>query len=335
MPDVPSQFRCFLVERREGGSTSGRVTTLPTDRLPEGNVLVRVAYSSLNYKDALSATGHPGVTRNFPHVPGIDVAGEVITSDDPRWKVGDNVIVTGFEQGVSRPGGYAELARVPGDWIVALPDGLSLRSSMIYGTAGFTAGQCVAALRQHAITPDRGEVVVTGASGGVGSIAVAILARLGYTVVAASGKADAADFLRGLGASRVVPREEVNSTDAKPLLAARWAGAVDTVGGNTLATLLRSTQQDACIAACGLVGGHELSLTVYPFILRGVTLSGIDSALCPLEERKPIWQHLATDWKPDGLEQLATEITLEELPRYIPEILAGHTRGRILVRPTA
>lgn len=333
MSSVRETFRCYMVRRKPDGTLQASVEMAPTSELPEGDVLVRVAYSSLNYKDALSATGHPGITRQFPHVPGIDAAGTVINSRSPQWQAGDEVIITGFEQGVSRWGGFAELVRVPAEWILRLPTGLSLRESMIYGTAGFTAGQCVAALRDHHVMPQWGEIVVTGASGGVGSVATALLARLGYTVVAVSGKPDAERYLRALGASRVVGRDEVDDRSEKPLLASRWAGAVDTVGGNTLATLLRSTKQDGCVAACGLVGGAELSLTVYPFILRGASLIGIDSALCPMEQRLPIWSHLATDWKPEALESIATEIGLGELDPYVKQILAGRTMGRIVVRP--
>ena len=332
MSKLPSTFRCFLVRRTDDGRFEQSVEQLPTSALPEGDVLVRVAYSSLNYKDALSATGHPGVTRKFPHVPGIDAAGTILESRSAEWREGDEVLVTGFELGVSRWGGFAELVRVPAEWLIRRPDGLTLRESMIYGTAGFTAAQCVAALQDHHVQPAGGEIAVTGASGGVGSIAVALLAKLGYTVVAVSGKPEGEPYLRKLGAAQVIPRAEVDDRSPKPLLTARWAGAVDTTGGNILATLLRSTHQDGCVTACGLVAGVDLSLTVYPFILRGITLAGIDSALCPMEQRIPLWKHLATDWKPDQLDSIATEIGLEELSHTIDEMLHGRTIGRIVVR---
>lgn len=327
-------FQCLLVTKDEAGKTQTSVTRRSVVDLPAGEVLIRVAYSSLNYKDALSATGHPGVTRKFPHVPGIDAAGTVVASRSPMVDEGDEVFVTGFDLGQNTWGGFSELVQVPSAWAMPLPDGLSLRDVMIYGTAGLTAGQCVEALERHGLRPDHGEILVTGASGGVGSLAVAILAQAGYQVVAATGKPQHREHLAQLGARRFVSREEVNDTTRKPLLAPLWSGAVDTVGGNTLATLVRSVEHNGCVAACGLVGGSDLPLTVYPFILRGATLAGIDSAECPLETRTRIWSKLAGPWKPKHLENIVSgELSLNKLPAAIDQILHGRTTGRLLVRP--
>jgi putative YhdH/YhfP family quinone oxidoreductase len=281
----PTEMACYVATKNPDGTTSGQVQWRPLSDLPPGDVLIRVRYSSLNYKDALSATGHPGITKHYPHVPGIDAAGHVLASNSPRYRIGDQVIVTGYELGAGRWGGYSQFIRVPAEWPTPLPVGLLLRESMIFGTAGFTAAQCVAALVAHGVLPAKGEVVVTGASGGVGSVAVAILARLGYRVAAVSGKPAAADLLRQLGAQEILPRDALLDTSTKPLLSGRWAGAVDTVGGQTLATILRSLQLNGCATACGMVGGTELPMTVFPFILRAASLIGIDSAWRTAEER--------------------------------------------------
>ena len=326
-------FACLMVRRDADGQVACGVETISLEDLPPGDVLIEVVCSSLNYKDALACQGHPGVVRQWPHVPGIDCAGQVVESSSSQFRVGDPVLVTGYGLGSNCWGGYARYVRVPADWVVALPDGLTPEEAMTYGTAGFTAAQCVSALQRQAIEPDRGEIAVTGASGGVGSLAVALLAKLGYQVVAVTGKASQANLLQQLGARRVLPREEVNDVSDKPLLAARWAAAVDTVGGNPLATLLRSTQHRGCVAACGLAAGPDLPLTVYPFILRGVTLVGIDSAQCPRAPRLAIWQHLAGDWRVDPLARLTHEITLADVPRQAAAMLAGKTWGRTLVRP--
>jgi acrylyl-CoA reductase (NADPH) len=332
---ISETFDCYLVSKDNDGKTSAQVTRKPLIDLPAAEVLIRVAWSSLNYKDALSASGHPGVTRTFPHVPGIDASGVVVRSQSPMVEEGEEVLVTGFDLGQNTWGGFAEYIQVPADWVLPLPDGLDLRTAMIYGTAGLTAGQCVEALQRQGIEPDHGEIVVTGASGGVGSMAVAILSQLGYQVVAVSGKRDAEEYLLTLGARRVIAREEVNDASRKPTLAPRWAGAVDTVGGNTLTTLIRSVEHNGCVAACGLVGGADLPLTVYPFILRGVTLAGIDSVECPLETRTRIWHNLADSWKPKHLDQICTdEVTLDQLDHRIEQILAGRIKGRVIVRPT-
>ena len=327
-------FPCYLV-RKQDDQVSAAIENISVGDLPPGDVVIRVAYSSLNYKDALAATGHPGVVSKFPHVPGIDAAGSVVSSTSDRFAEGDEVLVTGYDLGAGHWGGYAAQVRVPADWVVPLPAGLTLKESMIYGTAGFTAAQSVEAILAHNIDPARGEMVVTGATGGVGSFAVALLAKLGYQVVAATGKPAAHDYLHSLGASRVVSREEVNDTSDRPVLKGKWSSAVDTVGGNTLSTIIRSTAYRGCVAMCGMVGGAELPLTVYPFILRGVSLIGIDSAKCPMDNRLKIWSKLADEWKLDVLDKLAETIDLAGLDERVQAILAGKITGRVLVRPSA
>ena len=299
---LPETFRCYLVEKHADGRIAASMARRRLDELPPGDVLIRVAYSSLNYKDALAAAGHPGVNKVFPHVPGVDAAGVVVQSGVYELVPGDQVIVTGFDMGSNRWGGLGQYVRVPQDWVVPLPPGLTLRESMILGTAGFTAGLCVDALERHGVAPDRGEVVVTGASGGVGSLSVALLAKLGHHVVAVTGKTSAHDYLRRLGAREILPRQAVDDRSGKPLLSGRWAGGVDTVGGNTLGTILRATQHGGCVAACGMASGTDLLVTVYPFILRAVTLTGVDAAYCPDALRHECWFRLSTTWKPDQLQ---------------------------------
>jgi putative YhdH/YhfP family quinone oxidoreductase len=331
---LPQGFDCYLVEKDDAGKTHAQVARKSVVDLPGGEVLIRVSYSALNYKDALSATGNPGVTRTFPHVPGIDACGVVEDSHTPLVDAGDEVFITGFDLGQNTWGGFAQYVRVPGKWVMPLPEGLSLREAMIYGTAGLTAGQCVEALQRQGIQPGHGEIVVTGASGGVGSLAVAILAKAGYQVVASSGKLAAHAYLTRLGARRVVSRDEVSDASPKPMLPSRWAAAVDTVGGNTLSTLVRSLEPGGAVAACGLVGGVELGLSVYPFILRGVSLLGINSVECPLEARTRIWHKLADAWKPKTLDAIATEeLGLNQVGDAVGRILAGQTTGRVLVDP--
>jgi putative YhdH/YhfP family quinone oxidoreductase len=329
-----SDFTCYVVERDANGRFKGGVGRRSLSDLPEGEVLIRVAYSSLNYKDALAATGRPGVARKFPHVPGIDAAGEVAESSVPQFRAGQKVLVTGYELGAGRWGGWAEYVRVPAEWVIPLPDGLSLVESMRFGTAGFTAALSVDALKRHEITPQSGEVVVTGATGGVGCLAVAILAKLGYPVVAVTGKADQHDWLKQLGATRTIGRADVDVQGGNPLLKSIWAGAVDTVGGNILATLLRSTQIAGCVTACGLVAGPELSTTVFPFILRGVTLCGIDTGWTRRERRLELWRLLAGEWKPDRLAEVSKEVSLKDVDEPVQRILAGGIVGRTVVRVT-
>ncbi|MHB8864510.1 MAG: oxidoreductase [Pirellulaceae bacterium] len=328
----PKTLQCYLVTKDAAGEVSAALGRRSLDELPAGDVLVRVVYSSLNYKDALAATGHPGVTKIFPHVPGVDAAGVVVASSAPQFAEGDRVIVTGFDMGGNRWGGYAEYLRVPWQWIIPLPPGLSLRESMILGTAGFTAGLCVDALQKHEISPDCGPLVVTGASGGVGSVAISILAALDYSVAAVTGKTAAHAYLRKLGAEEILTREQVNDHSGKPLLSRRWAGGIDTVGGNVLSTILRSTRHSGCVAACGLAASHELPITVFPFILRAVTLAGVDAAWCAVSLRHETWQRLAGRWKPSELETMARYIELADLPKYVDDILHGHIIGRVVVK---
>ena len=305
------------------------------DELPPGDVLIRVAYSSLNYKDALACQGHPGVVRAFPHVPGIDCAGTVVESASAEYRPGDEVLVTGYELGAGHGADLRTSCACRPSGSCRLPAGLSLRDAMIYGTAGFTAAQCVTAIVERGIEPDRGPVVVTGATGGVGSLAVAILAKLGYEVAAVTGKPEQARLAATTRGETILGRDEVVDDSDRPLLGSRWAAAVDTVGGRPLATILRSMQHRGCVAACGLVAGAELKLTVYPFILRGVTLAGIDSAKCPRPERLEMWQKLAGPWRIDGFDELAHEVTLDELPDRVEKILAGQIVGRTIVVPTS
>ena len=330
---TPESFPCYLVRKTDKHKIEAGIERRPLVELPAGDLLIEVAYSSLNYKDALAATGHPGVVRKFPHVPGIDAAGTVVESSSDEFMAGDRVIVTGYELGAQRWGGWAGYVRVPVEWAVPLPERLSLEESMVYGTAGLTAALSVRTLQHHGVTADAGKVLVTGATGGVGVMAVKLLSKLGYTVVAVSGKVERHSWLKELGASNVIGRGEVNDESDKPLLPALWSGAVDTVGGNTLATILRSTQISGCVAACGLVGGAELPLTVYPFILRGVTLAGIDSAWCAREHRIEIWQQLAGEWKLDGLDAIAATFDLTQVDEHVQRILNGQVTGRILITP--
>jgi acrylyl-CoA reductase (NADPH) len=324
-------FRALQVEETAPGRFTRRVIERSLSDLPAGEVLVRVKYSSLNYKDALSATGNRGVTRKYPHVPGIDAAGVVETSDNPDFRPGDKVLVTSSEMGVDRPGGYEQYVCVPAAWLVKLPGKLTLRQSMAYGTAGFTAALCVDALQRAGVNPEQGEILVTGATGGVGSIAIGILSKEKYNVVAATGKQENNRLLHALGASQVITREEVNDTSGRALLHARWAGVVDTVGGNILATAIRTTRVGGVIAACGNAASADLNLTVYPFILRGVSLLGIDANRPSHDERVRLWRKLAGKWKLETLDELTREVSLDQLDGEIERILSGGQTGRVVV----
>lgn len=329
----PESFRCLLVRKTGNGAIEASVESRPLRELPPGDVLIRVQASSLNYKDAMAAQGHPGIVRQFPHVPGIDAAGVVEQSDSPKFQLGQEVLCTGYELGSERWGGWAEFVRVPAEWVVPLPAGLTVEETMILGTAGFTAAQSVLSLEEHGVTPSKGPVIVSGATGGVGSIAIMLLAKMGYQITAVSGKPDRHDWLRSLGVTEIISREEAVDDSNRPLLKSRWAGGIDTVGGPTLNTMLRSLTHRGCVAACGLVGGAELSLTVYPFILRGATLDGIDSAHCPYDRRLQIWERLAGDWKLDHPSDFVTQISLHEVNDTVAQMMRGETAGRILVRP--
>ncbi|MCX5819252.1 MAG: YhdH/YhfP family quinone oxidoreductase [Deltaproteobacteria bacterium] len=317
---------------RDGEAFQGRIATLPISALPPGDVLIKVGYSSLNYKDALSATGNPGVTRKYPHIPGIDAAGTVAESAAAPFKPGDPVIVTGYDLGMDTDGGYAEYCRVPAGWVVPLPVGLSLRETMILGTAGFTAALGIRHMLHNGLTPEKGPVLVTGAAGGVGSVAVSILAKLGFQVTAASDLAQA-DYLREIGAAEVISWETLNTESPRAMLKEQWAGAYDTVGGKTLENVIKSIRYLGVIANCGMVGGGTISTSVFPFILRGIKLLGTDSVQCPMDLRLKVWEKLAGDWKPDRLERLVRTITLDGLGDAIQILLKGKGTGRTLVVP--
>lgn len=327
-------MRAYVVSQ-DGEQVVGEATTLGTDQLPAGEVTVEVEYSSLNYKDGLACIPKGGIVRNYPHIPGIDAAGSVVESQDPAFSVGDRVLITGYDLGVGHYGGFAEYVRVPASWVVKTPDNLSNFEAMGLGTAGFTAAMCLLVMERNGSTPEQGPVLVTGATGGVGSVAVNIFAQKGYTVAASTGKADQHDYLRELGASEILSREDVSVTDERPrpLLKATWAGAVDTVGGSTLSYLIRTTDLAGNIALCGLVGGPNFNGTVIPFLLRGINLLGIDSVTCPMPYRQEIWQRLATDLKPSNLTQMAQVITLDEVTGAVGDILQGKVKGRLLVSP--
>ena len=320
-----------LVLHEEGGKVVPRLETLDESRLPDGEVTVRVEYSTLNYKDGMILEGQGRLVRQYPHVPGIDFAGTVERSDSPAFKPGDPVILTGWRVGEVQWGGYAEKARVKADWLVRRPPGLSAKQAMAIGTAGFTAMLAVIALERHGLSTDGADVLVTGAAGGVGSIAVSLLAALGYRVVASTGRPELRDYLEDLGAAELIERAALAAKPARPLDRERWAGAVDAVGGNTLATILTQLKYRASVAACGLAGGSELPATVIPFLLRGVNLLGIDSVMCPTDERVAAWDRLASDLPLDRLDHLTEIVPLAEVPDLAPRILAGQVRGRVVV----
>jgi putative YhdH/YhfP family quinone oxidoreductase len=328
------KFRALVVEKTDEGQFRRRICERCIEDLPPGDLVVRVHYSSLNYKDALSATGNPGVTRQFPHTPGIDATGLVVASESGAFAVGDAVIVTGYDLGMETDGGWGEYIRIPAEWAVRLPAGLSLREAMVIGTAGFTAALSVLKLIQVGVKPDDGDILVTGATGGVGSIAVSILGRVGYRVTAATGKSDDEEFLRHLGAAGVISREEVTMGGERPLLKERWAGVVDVVGGETLAAAIKSTRYGGAVTCCGLVGSSNLLMNVFPFILRGVSLLGIDSVKCPRTTRLQVWEKLAGEWKPEHLAEVVSEVSLEDLEEKIEAILRGGVRGRVIVKLT-
>lgn len=328
---MPNTFQAMVVTETVPGNFQRDIVTRDLSDLPAGEVLIRVRYSSLNYKDALSASGNRGVTRRYPHTPGIDAAGEVTESGSPDFSRGDEVIVFCYDLGMNTSGGFAQYIRVPARWVMPLPAGLSLRESMIYGTAGFTAAQSVDRLQHHPVLPEQGKVLVTGATGGVGSMAVAMLSESGFSVAAATGKPEQAQFLRDLGAQDIVPRENCIDRSRRMLLKEKWAGVVDTVGGEILATAIKSTCYGGAVTCCGNVASPDLPLNVYPFILRGVSLIGIDSAECPMAHRVSIWEKIATVWRLPDLERLATEISLKELDRHIEFILQGRQKGRVVL----
>lgn len=324
-------MRAMLVEKDAEGATHASVTEIDEARLPAAEVTVAVEYSTLNYKDGLCLGPGGGLVRSYPHIPGIDFAGVIEASEDPRYKPGDKVVLTGWRVGEAHWGGYAEKARVKADWLVPLPAGLTTRQAMAVGTAGFTAMLAVMALEDHGLTPSRGEVLVTGAAGGVGSVAVAILAHLGYQVAAVTGRPETADYLHRLGASRIVPRAELAEVSKRPLESESWAGCVDAVGGAMLARVLGQMKYGGSVAAVGLAGGAALPATVIPFLLRGVNLLGIDSVMKPYPDRVRAWARIARDLPIEKLEAMVQEVGLAALPELGAAILKGQVQGRVVV----
>ena len=325
-----AKFKAYVIEKSEAG-TKGALTEFDDANLMDGDVTVRPEYSTLNYKDGLAVTGKAPVVRRFPMIAGIDFAGTVESSTNPNWKAGDKVILNGWGLGETHLGAYAEKARVKGDWLVPLPASMSPRDAMAIGTAGYTAMLAVMALEKHGLKPDTGPIVVTGAAGGVGSVAVAILAKLGFSVIAVTGRTQEADYLKGLGAAEILDRKEL-SGPPKPLAKERWAGGIDSVGSTTLANVLSMTRYGGAVAACGLAAGMDLPTSVAPFILRGVCLYGIDSVMCPLPKRNEAWKRLEKDLDRQKLAAMTTEIGLSDLPEAGAKILDGQVRGRIVVK---
>ena len=323
------QYKSVVVEEKHNKFIR-TVQTLSTDNLPAGDVLVRVHYSSLNYKDALSSSGNKGVTKKYPHTPGIDAAGIVEQSDNDSFRAGDEVIVTGFDLGMNTAGGFGQYIRVPAEWVVKLPTGLTLKESMIIGTAGFTAGISVRRLSDM-IKPDDGKIIVSGATGGVGSVALTILSKLGYRTVALTGKESEVDFLKYLGATEIISRSTFTAIDKRPLLSSQYSGAIDTVGGTVLETILKTIKPLGAVTTCGSVSSTQLNTTMFPFILRGITLIGVSAQNYPTNLRISLWNKLADAWKPDNLDELVTEIKLEEVQTHIDLMLNGKLKGRTIV----
>ncbi len=324
-------FKAFVTTVSPDGTVIKEITTREAEIVNTGEVIIKVKYSSLNFKDTLSANGNRGITRNYPHTPGIDAAGEIAESADARFKVGDRVLVTGYDMGMNTNGGFAEYIKVPADWVVALPNDVSFREAMIYGTAGFTAANAVLEFEEYGITPDKGAVLVNGATGGVGSIAISILAKLGYKVIAASGKTEKYDDLKAMGAADIIGREELSDTSPKPLLKKRWIAALDNVGGNTLSTILRSTEDYGIVCNCGMVESSSLEVSVFPFILRGVRLVGIASAETTMKKRLAIWENIFGSYRLASYGFPINEVSLEELPKEIDLMSRGGQFGRVII----
>lgn len=328
---MKSHFKALVVNKEDEFNVN--IKELSIKDLPENDVLIKISYSSVNYKDSLATIPDGNIISSYPMVPGIDLAGVVVSSQDLRFKEGDKVIATSYGIGVSHFGGYSEYARIPAEWIIPLPKGLTLKEAMIIGTAGFTAALSVQRLEENKSSPDKGKVLVTGATGGVGSFAVSILSSLGYDVEASTGKESGYEYLKNIGATTVISRNEVYSGKVRSLGKQRWIAAVDSVGGSPLATLLSQIEYGGLVAACGLSAGSKLPTTVFPFILRGVNLLGIDSVFCPMEIRVKIWERLATDFKPRNINDfIQREVTLEQLPDVLPTLLAGQAIGRTIVK---
>ncbi len=329
--DESTLFKALTVFERDG-SYDCRITDKKICELPEGEVTIQVSYSSVNYKDALSSIGNKGVTQKYPHTPGVDAAGIVVSSTDPTFQEGDHVVVTGADFGMSRSGGFQEYIRVPSTLPIKLPAQISLRKSMEYGTAGLTAAMCAYKLiEKHGVKPSDGNILITGASGGVGSCAVQLFSKLGYTIFASTGKLEESALLKKMGAFEVIDRKEIDDHSNKLLKKPRWIATVDSVGGNTLATVLKTTHHDGCVAACGNVSGGELHTSVYPFILKGVTLYGVDSVGCSADFRRLMWDRLANDWEIPALPELYRTVSLSEVPEVLQNILKGKVKGRVVV----
>lgn len=324
------QYKAFVTEEINGEFISS-VKILDTDQLPQGEVLINVKYSSLNYKDALSATGNKGVTKNFPHTPGIDAAGVVVESSVNGFVVGEQVIVIGYDLGMNTAGGFGQYIRVPAEWVVKLPAGLSLKEAMIIGTAGFTAGMSLLRLSEL-VKPDAGKIIVTGATGGVGSVALSLLAKAGYHTVAVSGKEAEYPFIKQLGATEIISREQFQQVEKRPMVSSLYAGAIDTVGGVALENIIKSLHLHGAVTTCGSVSGTQLSVSVFPFILRGVTLIGITAQNYPTHLRPVLWAKLAAEWKPDHLLDIYNEISIDDLQTAIQKILNGQLKGRTIVK---
>ncbi len=320
-----------LITSEKDKSFINSIEIKDTESLPENDTLIKVKFSSLNYKDALSASGNKGVTRNYPHTPGIDAAGVIEKTTGSKFKIGDEVIVTGYDMGMNTSGGFGEYIKVPESWIVKKPDNLSLSESMAFGTAGLTAGLCLRKLLLHGLKPEDGEVFVSGVTGGVGIISLMLFSKIGFDVTAITGKTDQADLLRSLGAKKIIDRNELDLDLISPLQKPIYAGGIDAVGGKILSNLICSTSQRAAIACCGMVGGISLDTSIFPFILRGLSLFGIDSAESLLETKEEIWNNFATDWKLENIDQNINNISLEDLPREIEKILKGDQVGRVRI----
>ena len=326
-------MKAFVVEKIADKEYSSDVREVSIPKCEENEVVIKVTYSSLNYKDALSSVGNPGVTRNFPHITGIDVAGEVFESTSTIFKEGERVLVTGYDMGMNTNGGHAEYVKVPASWVARTPDAITDKEIMTFGTAGLTAALSINELIENGVRPENGEILVTGATGGVGSIAVSILSKIGYKVVAISGKAERVEYLKKIGANEVILRDEFNEASAKrPMLSEQYAGVVDTVGGEVLANALKYIKYDGVATCCGLTSSHELPTNVFPFILRGVRLIGIDSVECKLEKKQVAWEKLATKWKIDTLNSITNEINLDEIKKAYDLLLAGRAVGRYVVK---
>lgn len=325
-------MKAFVVEQIENNQFIAGIKQVAIPKCEENEIVIKVTYSSLNYKDALSSIGNPGVTRKFPHITGIDVAGTVYESTSSIFKVGEKVLVTGYDMGMNSDGGHAQFVKVPASWVARIPDSISDKEIMTFGTAGLTAALSINELIQNGIKPENGDILVTGATGGVGSIAISILSKLGYTITAISGKEDKVNFLKEIGSSEIILREEFEKESNKPLLSQKYAAIIDTVGGKILANALKQVKYDGVVTCCGLTSSHELNTNVFPFILRGIRLIGIDSVECKLEKKQAAWEKLASRWKIDNLKNITNEITLNEVADAYKLLLSGKAVGRYLVK---